>query len=76
MLQALNTALTGMYAQQRAFARHAERISRWETGQPVAPDDIAGNLVGLGQAKHGYAANLAVVRTADAMLGSLLDVLA
>ncbi|HPF70472.1 MAG TPA: flagellar basal body rod C-terminal domain-containing protein [Candidatus Krumholzibacteria bacterium] len=33
-------------------------------------------LVGTIEAKHAYAANAAVVRTADHMLGSLIDILA
>jgi flagellar hook protein FlgE len=76
MMTAITSALTGMQNHQHALAQHAERISRWGTGDPTAPVDLADELVGVVQAKHGYTANLAVLRAADTMLGSLLDVLA
>jgi flagellar hook-associated protein FlgK len=39
----------------------------------IEGDDLASDVVGLMEAKHGFFANLAVFKTADAMTGSLLD---
>lgn len=42
----------------------------------LANVDLAANLVELSLAKHAYAANAAVLRTADELSGTLLDALA
>jgi flagellar hook protein FlgE len=83
MFGAINTALAGMQRHQEAFARHADRIARWGLptdagdGTGTAGDiDLATELTGVLTSRRGYEANLAVVRAADDMLGSLLDVLA
>jgi hypothetical protein len=81
MLSAVSRALQGLQYHQRDFARHAERISMWGRRSPGAPDnddgvDLAAETVGLLQARRGYEANLPVLRTADEMIGTLLDVLA
>ena len=89
-IDAVATALGGMQRNQESFARHAQRIAL--VGAPPAPDrpdgldasgaaagadvDLAREMVGLTTSRRGYEANLAVVRAADRMLGSLLDVLA
>lgn len=76
MISALNRALTGMQLNQQRFEQHASRISR--AGLPGAGDtvDLPTGIVGTKVAQRGYEANLAVLRTADEMVGSLLDVLA
>lgn len=76
---AINSALQGLAWHQKSFAEHAERISRWQPSPPSEdPDNISleREMVGLMEAKRGYQANLAVVRAADEMLGSLIDILA
>ncbi len=78
-IAALNYALLGMNLNLRRFETHADRISRWGTTGPradEAPIQLHEELVGVMTARHGYEANLAVGRTADEMLGTLIDVLA
>ncbi len=78
-IAALNQALIGMSLNLRRFEGHADRISRWgTTGSRVgeAPIQLHEEVVGMMTARHGYEANLAVARTADEMLGTLIDVLA
>ena len=73
---ALSSALSGLQANQRALARHAERIASAGADPPPADLSLEDEMVGVMQARRGYEANLAVVRAADDMLGSLIDVLA
>ncbi len=85
-IDAVATALGGLQRNQDAFARHAQRIAM--AGAPPAsagsdaPDgaaadvDLAREMVGLTTSRRGYEANLAVLRAADGMLGTLLDALA
>ena len=81
MISALSSAVQGMQRNQQALARHADRISRWGTSQQrdiadIVPVDLTMEMVGVLQAKRGFEANLPVIRAADEMLGSLLDILA
>lgn len=71
---ALASALEGMQMNQRAFARHAERIAR--TGDPAVQLDPTADLVGVLVSQRGYEANLAVASRADEMVGTLIDLLA
>ena len=86
-IDAIASALGGLQRSQDAFARHAHRIA--QAGAPPAADgeaapaagdgsdvDLAREMVGLTTSRRGYEANLAVVRAADDMLGTLLDALA
>lgn len=70
------SALNGMQVNQRTLGRHAERIAAWGTSAAPGAVSLETELVGVMQARRGFEANLAVVRAADDMLGSLIDVLA
>jgi len=74
----MGTAVQGLQSEQNRFSHHAGKISRW--GTAAAPDQATLNpereMVGLMQSQRGIEANLAVVRAADDMLGTLIDVLA
>ncbi|MFO7608367.1 MAG: hypothetical protein R6X35_04110 [Candidatus Krumholzibacteriia bacterium] len=77
MIGAYAAALSGLQANQRSFARHAERVAAWGTSADQADEvHLERELVGVLQARRGYEANLAVARAADRMLGTLIDVLA
>lgn len=76
MIAAMNTALTGIQNNLRQFEQHASRISRAGIPSTSDPVDLPSEIVGTKAAQHGYEANLAVLRTSDKMIGSLLDVLA
>ena len=69
MVSALTSAQSGLAA---GFARLDGAAARVATGAPAEPED----LVALLQSRQQVAANAAVVRTADDMIGTLLDVLA
>ena len=79
LIQAMNTALQGMARNQQAFEQHADRISRWGTTRSDGsqPDiDLDTEMVGVLTSRRGYEANLAVARTADEMVGTLIDTFA
>lgn len=76
MIGAINEALSGLQMNQSRFEQHASRIARAGLQDGAEPVDLAGEVVGTNVARRGYEANLAVLRTADEMVGTLLDVLA
>ena len=71
MLNAIDTARGGINAGFDRLDRAAGRIAR-----DGADGDLARNTVDQMQSAHEVRANIAVVRTADEMIASLLDVLA
>jgi hypothetical protein len=66
----IHSALSGLRANLGNFERSASRLAR-----EGIEGDLAGNLVQLQVDKHAVSASVAAVRTADEMIGSLLDVL-
>ena len=81
LVSALNHAFAGLQLQERRFVHHAERIARWgsvpsESAPDSSPGDIAHDIAGIKLAARGYEANLAVVKVADDMIGTIVDLLA
>ncbi len=74
----LSTAVQGLQVNQLNLEQHATQISRYGTEAPAAESSVnlEQELVGVMTSRRGFEANLAVVRTADEMLGTLIDVLA
>jgi hypothetical protein len=75
-IAAIHTALAGMIAHQDRMAGIADRVSRWrhDTNAPAtAPVDLVKEVVDAKQTLHGFAANAAVLRTADRLTGLLVD---
>jgi hypothetical protein len=68
------TALQGMKTAQERLSSHSERLVR--LGEDGTAGDPAGNMAGVALSRRGYEANAAVARTADRMLGSIIDILA
>ncbi len=68
---ALSTASSGIQRNLASLDAAAERIAY----QPLGTNTVK-DLIDMKVAKHGVAANAAVVRTADEMLGTLVDILA
>ena len=69
-MQALSIAAAGMTTAQNRFDNSARRTA-------TAPlDNLAEETVERIQAKTAFSANATVVRTADEMTGTLLDILA
>ena len=70
MIRSLGTATAGMERQVARFERAAERIARG----PEGDGDIVKDTVEQIDAKAAFSASLAVVRTADEMLGTLINI--
>jgi flagellar hook protein FlgE len=78
MLRSIQHSLVGVQRNQQSFERAADRISRWGTTDPGAPEgiDLAAEIVQLMEARFGYSANLQVIKAADEMLGTAIDTVA
>jgi hypothetical protein len=72
MLQAINTAVAGVTAAFEGMNRASAKIAR----EGAAGGDLAANMVSMMQASHDVQANVAVIKTADKTIGTLIDVLA
>jgi hypothetical protein len=70
MISSIGSAMTGMASAMRRFDRASADIASAEPGDPVR--DRVEQIV----AQHDVAANAATIRTADDMLGTLIDTLA
>jgi len=62
--------MTGMASAVRQLDRASVRLAQPE------PVDPLGDRVAQITAQHSFAANIATVRTADQMLGTLIDIVA
>jgi hypothetical protein len=71
MLGAIDHGLHAVAAGFERLDRAAGRIARQGAG-----DDLARDLVDLRRASHEVKAGLAVVRTADELVGTILDTFA
>lgn len=69
-MQALSIAAAGMAVAADRFDASARRTA----AEPLA--DLGGEIVERITARTGFQANAAVVRTADDMIGTLLDMMA
>jgi flagellar hook protein FlgE len=70
MISSIGSAMTGMATAVRKLDAASARIA-----QP-APANLVGDRVEQLLAQHSFEANLATVRTADQMLGTLIDTFA
>lgn len=68
------TAAYGMFAATKKFEASAFRVA--QMGDPSADVDLVAETVAQITAKHEFSANAKVMRTADDMLGDLLDIIA
>ena len=77
MLSSMSIAATGMYRASERFERSAEQTAKLGTDLPGADQvDPATEVVNQVGAEIAFAANVATVRAADRMMGSLLDIMA
>ena len=67
-----SSALQGIQRAQNGMQRNASNIAR--SNQPDNPKDMTRSLVELNQHKNAGMASMKVLKAADEMLGSLLDV--
>ncbi len=68
-VSALHAGFAGMQAARERLDASARELARDPVGR-----DLPEHLVGLLTARHAFAAGAAVVRAADEMTGTLLDV--
>jgi hypothetical protein len=68
LLGLFGAPLDGLRRSQRKLEENAQAIARGD----LSPD----NIVGLIEAEKSFKANAVVVRTADRMVGTILDTLA
>jgi flagellar basal body rod protein FlgG len=73
-MNAMITAQYGMLAASRRFEASAQRTVRF--GIPGSDVDLGREVVEQVMAKHEFSANLGVIRTADKMTDTLLDLIA
>lgn len=71
-MDAINTSYAGMTGAIRRFDRAAGDIAQSASGASSVPLEEA--VIETIQARTDFEANAAVMRTANAMLGSLLDI--
>lgn len=71
MLPAISQAVTGVAAGFDRLNQAAARIARDGDGEQVA-----GNMVDLMRAKNEVRTNLAVIKSADETIGTILDLFA
>lgn len=76
MISSIGSAMSGMSSAIARFDRASSRIA--QAGDPASSpgDDLIGDRVDQITAEHAFAANLATVRTADEMLGTLINTVA
>ena len=70
MIRGLDSAAAGMAMQAERFERTAQRIAKLPGGE----GDLVADTVEQIDAKQAFAANVAVARTADEMLGTLINI--
>lgn len=75
-MQALNTAAAGMFAAADRLSASAQRTAAWglEETKTEEKTDLAKEAVEQISAKTDFKANAAVAKTADEMMGALLDI--
>ena len=71
VMRAIDSAAAGIDYRVRSFESAAARIARPGNGETLVRD-----IVQTMDAVHGVAANAQVIRTADEMLGTLIDIFA
>jgi flagellar basal body rod protein FlgG len=75
MISAINIATSGMQRAADRFEASANRVARFGTGLG-GEVDLATEMVDVMMAKTDFEAATKVVKVADNMAGSLLDILA
>lgn len=68
------TAAYGMFAASKKFEASAFRVA--QMGDPDSQVDLVAETVEQITAKNEFSANIPVIKTADDMIGDLLDIIA
>lgn len=73
MVSAISSGLAGIQRGIQQMDRSASAIARMGATTEGGPGELANNMVQLMQARNDVKANVAVVKTADDVLGTLID---
>jgi flagellar basal body rod protein FlgC len=77
MISAISTATAGLRASASRFEQSAQNVVKASSPDATsASPDLATSIVDSKTSELSFKANVSVVKTADKMLGSLLDMLA
>ncbi len=78
MISSIGSAMAGMGSAASRFDRASERIAQPAQEAPRQPgsSDLVRDKAEQITAQHAFAANVATVRAADEMLGTLIDTIA
>ena len=75
MISAISSAMSGMAAATERFDRASARVAQAGT-DTGADDDLIRDRVDQITDEHAFAANAATIRTADEMVGTLINTIA
>jgi len=75
MISSIGSAMSGMAAAVDRFDRASARVARAGTQDDPEGDVIRDRVEQIAD-QHAFAANLATVRTADEMVGTLINTIA
>ena len=75
MMPAIDTALVGMRASLDQLERTSQSIANLVSSSSVSSGNLIEDVVQLSLAQHGFEANAAVVRTANEIIGTTIDLL-
>lgn len=73
-ISAISSGIAGMHRASNSFEASASRVARYGTG--LADVDIASEMVDVMEAKALFKASTTIVRVADEMAKSTIDILA
>ncbi len=72
----LNSGLAGIHSGLEGFHRAASKIASQQAMPAVNPQQLVQSMVDLKVYQHQISASAQMVKTADQMIGSLLDIMA
>ncbi|MCH7521987.1 MAG: hypothetical protein IIB42_09855 [Candidatus Marinimicrobia bacterium] len=75
MMPAIDTALVGMRASLDQLERTSQSIANLVSSSSVSSGNLIEDVVQLSLAQHAFEANAAVVRTANEIIGTTIDLL-
>ena len=75
MIPAIDTALVGMRASLDQLERTGQQIANLVSSSSISSGHLVEDIVQLSSAQHGFEANAAVVRTANEIIGTTIDLL-
>lgn len=71
----MSIAASGLSASSAQFAASAVKVVQDSSAANTADGNLAADVVGEDMAADSFRANIAVMRSADKMMGTLLDIM-